>query len=38
MPEFVWKAILGGSGAWSFRIEQQEVISIKPSYLVVFIT
>lgn len=38
MPEFVWKAILGGSGAWSFWVEQQEVISIKPSYLIIFIT
>lgn len=38
MPGFVWKAILVGSGAWSFWVEQQEVISIKSSYLIIFIT
>ena len=38
MPEFVWKAILVGSGALSFLVEQQEVISIKSSYLLIFIT
>lgn len=37
MPESVGRAVLTGTGAWDFRV-QQEVISIKPLYLIIFIT
>lgn len=38
MPEFVGPEMLAGAKARYSRVEQQEVISIKPSYLIIFIT